>query len=362
MQNVDQHKMGPFAHAGLFVGGPNAGLGNDIAVLPASNVFFEGLTVEDDNVESSNDVLLRLLNEVQAVDSSDSTTPEAVTDESTTNQRFSVTEGGTGVMGGAKLFMEPTTIPAAATAAAAAAAAAAGACGFIVEGTASYSSLAGLPPPPPPPPPVYGTPSLAPQSPFTACYSGIPQLTPTMATKPPPPSFAEAIATAHATPLSLPGRPTPSHERSPIVASYVPPVPAAPHETVLLRNSNGVFLLQPASKPTPPYTPPAGTTSPPISPLPRYSLPPAAAAAAAAAATTTTTGLPSSTGGFLGAPLAPSGARASSLTEPPQYGGFNGSGSTPFISSTAAYAQGVSSLRGTPSFAAAPPPYVGGGL
>jgi hypothetical protein len=63
-----------------------------------------------------------------------------------------------------------------------------------------------------------------------------------------------------------------------------PPPPGGPLETMVVRNHRGVFLLNPAGKPsmshpnTPPYAPPqyasAAGASPPVSPLPSYALPP----------------------------------------------------------------------------------------
>lgn len=87
------------------------------------------------------------------------------------------------------------------------------------------------------------------------------------ATKPPPPSFEEAIATTP--PLAAV-----SVELSPLAAHYIPPVSVAQHDVILLRNEHGVFLLRPIPRPTPPYTP--ATLSSPVSPLPHYVLPPAA--------------------------------------------------------------------------------------
>jgi hypothetical protein len=329
-----------------------------VAALATHPNFFQGLTTQgdeddEDGDENPNDVLLRLLNEVRAVDSDvDENEGEVIdrnSDENAAGVRFSVT-GSSGLKG----FAVPYSgvIHSSSTAAAAAANG-----GFTVEGNASYSSAASLPPPPPPPPPAYGTPSTAPRSPYVNCYSGIPHLTATPGTtKPPPPSFAEAMATSHGTPASLAGRPSPSQERSPVMANYVPAMPTAPQETVLLRNCNGVFLLQPVSKPTPPYTPPAGCNSPPVSPLPRYSLPPAAMAGGCSSTTSNN---------FLGSSMAQASAprqataAAAAVTEPPLYPPYGAAGGSPFLSTAAPFVSAVNSLRGTPSFPAAPPPYGG---
>ncbi|KEG08448.1 hypothetical protein DQ04_07161000 [Trypanosoma grayi] len=127
--------------------------------------------------------------------------------------------------------------------------------GFVVEETSGPPTRGGSAAPP-----VYGSPAPPGGSPFS--YVGIPH-----AAKPPPPSFAEAIA-------STPPMSAVPVELSPLAAHYVPPMPAAQQDPILLRNEHGVFLLQPIAKPTPPYTPPS--VSSPISPLPRYALPPAA--------------------------------------------------------------------------------------
>lgn len=218
--------------------------------------------------------------------------------------------------------------------------------GFVVEATAAYYPSTtplqgGPPPPPPPPPPVYSTTtSIGGQTPYS--YAAVPH----SASKPPPPSFEEAIASN--TPLSLPCRPSPA-ELSPMAAHYVPPPPAALQDTILLRNINGVFLLRPTSKPTPPYTPPTTggptTVSPPVSPVPRYSLPPAASA------------LPTSS--FLGASVAQASNTRPAGAEPPQYSAVAAGGAvggSPLISGSL-YTQSITSIRGTPSYGAAPPPY-----
>ncbi|KAG5488354.1 uncharacterized protein JKF63_07949 [Porcisia hertigi] len=321
--------------------------------LGAHPTLFQALAVveedEDENKDGDNshDVLLRLLNEVRAVESDvDYNETEAI------DQCFD--ENATGVF--ALSHEEPEKpyallypgLPSGGEAMVTA--------GFTVEGNGSYSSATSPPPPPPPPPPpAYSTPGMAARSPYLNCYSGIPNLSPTPGSKPPPPSFAEAMATAHGTPASLVGRTGQSHECSPILAGYVPPVPAAPQESVVLRNNNGVFLLLPVSKPTPPYTPPAGSTSPPVSPLPRYSLPPAAASTLNITAAAN----------FLGSSMTQPGTRASSTAEPPQYTSFGPAGGSPYLGTPVPYTRGVSSLRGTPSLVAAPPPpppppYVGG--
>ncbi|KAG5506235.1 hypothetical protein JIQ42_07849 [Leishmania sp. Namibia] len=315
------------------------------AALGAHSTLFHALTAvveEEEDGENSNDVLLRLLNEVRAVESDGDDDEVEVIDRGSD-------ENAAGVLAlchegePRKAYMPPYT-----GAHHGGAAMIAG--GFTVEGNASYLPAASLPPPPPPPPPpAYSTPGMAPRSPYGSCYSGIPHLSVTPGPKPPPPSFAEAMATAHGTPASLVRLTVPSQECSPVLASYVPPMPAAPQETVLLRNSNGVFLLQPISKPTPPYTPPAGSTSPPVSPLPRYSLPPAAAST-----------LNTSAANFLGNSVAQAGTRASSITEPPHYTPFGAAGSSPYLGTAVPYAHGVGSVRGTPSMPVAPPPYVGG--
>ncbi|KAF5223801.1 hypothetical protein TcYC6_0062930 [Trypanosoma cruzi] len=129
-------------------------------------------------------------------------------------------------------------------------------------------------------PPIYGSPAPAGGSPFNyaSCVSQ---------TTKPPPSFAEAVATTP--PLSeVPV------ELSPLAAHYVPPMPAVQQDPILLRNTHGVFMLRPITKPTPPYTPPSLTSS--ISQPPRYALPPAA--------------LPQSQPHFLGSSLAQVGGLA----------------------------------------------------
>ncbi|CBZ24326.1 conserved hypothetical protein [Leishmania mexicana MHOM/GT/2001/U1103] len=324
---------------------PVHGYDASTAALGAHSTLFHALAAveEDDDGENSNDVLLRLLNEVRAVESDDDDDEVEVIDKGSD-------ENAADLLAlrhreePAKPYMPPyTAVPRGGAAMVAG--------GFTVEGNASYSSAASLPPPPPPPPPpAYSTPSMAPRSPYANCYSGIPHLSTTPGSKPPPPSFAEAMATAHGTPASLLGRSVPSQECSPMLANYVPPMPAAPQETVLLRNSNGVFLLQPISKPTPPYTPPAGSTSPPVSPLPRYSLPPAAASTLNTAAAN----------GFLGSSMVQASTRASSIAEPLHYTPFGPAGVSPYLSTTAPYSHDVGSVRGTPSLGAAPPPYACG--
>lgn len=128
---------------------------------------------------------------------------------------------------------------------------------FIVEETDGPSSVRRNFAAPPP----YALPPPSIKTPFNYA-TGVPH-----AKKPPPPSFAEAIATT--TPLSAVGV-----ELSPLAAHYIPPMPAAQQDQILLRNEHGVFLLQPIVKPTPPYTPPS--LSSPISPSSRYVLSPAA--------------------------------------------------------------------------------------
>ncbi|KAK7196309.1 hypothetical protein NESM_000567000 [Novymonas esmeraldas] len=331
---------------GVFSVSVDAMHGRDTALF---NVL--GAVAEDEEPENSNDVLLRLLNEVRAVDSDAGDLDEAelldggADETAAAGAIFSVTDGE------AMRSYAPPYMPGLHSGGAAMIGAVAG--GFTVEGNASYSSATSLPlppPPPPPPPPAYGTPSVAPRSPYTNCYTAIPHLSSTPGSKPPPPSFAEAMANAHGTPASLIGRPAPSQECSPVLANYVPSMPAAPQETVLLRNSNGVFLLHPISKPTPPYTPPAGGMSPPVSPLPRYSLPPAAAATLTSSATNT----------FLGSSVAQVCVRGASIADPPHYGSFGHGGSSPYLGTAPPYSRGIGSLRGTPSFGAAPPPYTAG--
>lgn len=119
--------------------------------------------------------------------------------------------------------------------------------------------------------PVHYTesPSFVPQRspPYTAFVgSGV--------AKPPPPTYEVASSTN-----SLHAR---SSEVSPISGPLpyfaAQPATTAHHDTFLVRNKNGVFLLQPAMKPAPPYTPPAGLSGvAPPSPLPQYKLPPPAA-------------------------------------------------------------------------------------
>ncbi|KAG5484941.1 hypothetical protein LSCM1_07016 [Leishmania martiniquensis] len=316
----------------------SAALGPHATLFHALAAVGEG-EEEGEDGENSNDVLLRLLNEVRAVESDGDDDAVEVIDKGSD-------ENAAGVLAlrhaeePAKVYMPPY-----AGAHRGGAAMIVG--GFTVEGNASYLPAASLPPPPPPP--AYSTPGMAPRSPYASCYSGIPHLSVTPGPKPPPPSFAEAMATAHGTPASLVGLAVPSQDCPPVLANYVPPMPAAPQETVLLRNSNGVFLLQPISKPTPPYTPPAGSTSPPVSPLPRYSLPPAAAST-----------LNTSAANFLGKSVAQAGTRASSVTEHPHYVPFGPAGGSPFLGTAVPYAHGIGSVRGTPSMPIAPPPYVGG--
>ncbi|ORC86821.1 uncharacterized protein TM35_000251170 [Trypanosoma theileri] len=170
--------------------------------------------------------------------------------------------------------------------------------GFVVE--ESYGPLQSVSHAPP----LYAasTPSQ-PQvhggSPFS--YAGIPHVA-----KPPPPSFAEAIAATPpiaAVPVEL----------SPLAAHYVPPMPAAQQDPILLRNEHGVFLLQPIAKPTPPYTPPS--LSSPISPLPRYALPPAAP--------------PQQPQHFLGSSLAQAGGLADTHLNKKSSGGLYGAQHSP---------------------------------
>ncbi|ESL08219.1 hypothetical protein TRSC58_04082 [Trypanosoma rangeli SC58] len=107
-------------------------------------------------------------------------------------------------------------------------------------------------------PPVYSPPVPTGGSPFLYAASA------SHAVKPPPPSFAEAVATSpsiSAVPMEL----------SPLAAHYVPPMTAVQQEPILLRNAHGVFMLRPIPKPTPPYTPPSLASS--VSPPPRYALP-----------------------------------------------------------------------------------------
>lgn len=226
--------------------------------------------------------------------------------------------------------------------------AAGGGGGFVVEGsTTSLPHLGGtplhhgIPPPPPPPPPMYGTPAVGPATPY-GCYGAAP------ASLKAPPSFAEAIAST--TPLSLPGRSPADH--TPMTAHYIPPGPAALPDPIILRNANGIFLLNPmpgGAKPTPAYTPQTATNTPPVSPLPRYSLPPAQGAVSATAFLGSSAmqqqqqqhQMHSRTrsGDAMGGPPPP--------PPPPQYG------TSPFLG----YAPGLASARVTPSFGAAPPPY-----
>ncbi|KAI5685951.1 hypothetical protein MNV84_01238 [Leishmania braziliensis] len=315
--------------------------------LGAHSTLFNALAAveedEDEDGENSNDVLLRLLNEVRAVESdSDEGKVEVIDKVSDENVADPLALHHGEEL--AKPYIPPyTAVPRGGAAMIAG--------GFTVKGNASYSSATSLlPPPPPPPPPAYSTPSMGPRSSYANCYSGISHLSTTPGSKPPPPSFAEAMATTHGTPASMVSLSVPSQECSPLLASYVPPMPAAPQETVLLRNSNGVFLLHPISKPTPPYTPPAGSTSPPVSPLPRYSLPPAAAS-------TLNT---SAANNFLGSSIVQGCARASSTTEPPHYAPYGPAGGSPYLGTALSYSHGVGSIRGTPSFGAAPPPYATG--
>ncbi|RNF08195.1 hypothetical protein TraAM80_03051 [Trypanosoma rangeli] len=107
-------------------------------------------------------------------------------------------------------------------------------------------------------PPVYSPPAPTGGSPFLYAAGA------SHVAKPPPPSFAEAVATSppiSAVPMEL----------SPLAAHYVPPMTAVQQEPILLRNTHGVFMLRPIPKPTPPYTPPSLASS--ISPPPRYALP-----------------------------------------------------------------------------------------
>lgn len=122
-----------------------------------------------------------------------------------------------------------------------------------------------------------------------------------------PPSFADTMAAAQRStpataavthPLSPPpfgmmGNSMHQASSSQTSTSYVPPPPpppGGPMETMVVRNHRGVFLLQPVGKAaapthstshptTPSYAPPqyggAPTgSSPPVSPLPSYALPP----------------------------------------------------------------------------------------
>ncbi|KPI88120.1 hypothetical protein ABL78_2807 [Leptomonas seymouri] len=359
MQHSVETDPAPYMSEDVFSTNVDAAHGPDsgVAALATHTNFFHGFTAEeeDEDDENPNDMLLRLLKEVRAVDSDvddDNDMHKVIdrnSDENAAGVLFSVTDSS----GGAKNFNVPYSgaIHSSTTAAGGTVSG-----GFTVEGNTSYSSAASLPPPPPPPP-AYGTPSTAPRSPFINCYSGIPHLTATPGSTKPPPTFAEAMATSHGTPVSLPGRPSSSQERSPAMATYAPPMPAAPQETVLLRNCNGIFLLQPLSKPTPPYTPPAGCNSPPVSPLSRYTLPPAAMMAGPNAATANNS--------FLGASVAQvsSGRPTASaaVTELPHYAPYGAAGGgSPFISTAVPFVSAMSSVRGTPSFAAAPPPYTGG--
>ncbi|TPP51572.1 hypothetical protein CGC20_35955 [Leishmania donovani] len=241
---------GPFTSEGVL--STNADPAHDYeasaTALGAHSTLFHALAAveEDDDGENSNDVLLRLLNEVRAVESDGDDDEVEVIDKGSDENAA----GALALRHGeepAKPYMPPyTAVPRGG--------------GAIIAGG------------------------------FT----------------PPPPSFAEAMATAHGTPASLLGRSVPSQECSPMLANYVPPMPAAPQETVLLRNSNGVFLLQPISKPTPPYTPPAGSTSP------------------------------------------PAGARASSITEPLHYAPFGPAGGSPYLSATVPYSHDVGSQQPPP--------------
>ncbi|KAG8339108.1 hypothetical protein ERJ75_001319200 [Trypanosoma vivax] len=133
----------------------------------------------------------------------------------------------------------------------------AGSGGFVVEEAYGPSPLHSCGQPPP----VYTPPSRPPGSSSPYSYTSVSHKSK------PPPSFAEAIATTpplSAVPVEL----------SPLAAHYVPPMPAVQQDPILVRNEHGVFLLQPITKPTPPYTPPSAAS--PMTPLTRYTLPPAA--------------------------------------------------------------------------------------
>lgn len=122
--------------------------------------------------------------------------------------------------------------------------------------------------------PVY--PEANPNPVFVAVRSPPYSFTTPHTSKPPPPSY-DAVASS-----------TPSmHARSGDVSPVTPVIPyytsqvaaTANHDTLLVRNGYGVFLLRPAVKPAPPYTPPinmAAATATPPSPLPQYHLPPSA--------------------------------------------------------------------------------------
>lgn len=226
-------------------------------------------------------------------------------------------------------------LPAAASGGAASAYTPVAAGGFVVEGSSSLPHSTNIPPTLPQVYAARGTPLLAAQSPY-AVYGAPAHV------KPPPPSFAEAIAST--TPLSM--QPLPS----PIAVSPMPPfvpVAAAPlQDAILLRNATGVFILNPMQvKSTPPYTPATGTSSPPISPLPRYSLPPAVGMG--------NTFLGSSVAQAQGHPRTPNSFAA----EPPQYTAATSVGGSPFLSG-GMYTQSITSMRsGTPPYSAAPPPY-----
>ncbi|KAH9584090.1 hypothetical protein LSM04_007743 [Trypanosoma melophagium] len=203
-------------------------------------------------------------------------------------------------------------------------------------------------------PPIYGssTPSQTQThggSPFS--YAGIPHVA-----KPPPPSFAEAIAATPpiaAVPVEL----------SPLAAHYVPPMPAAQQDPILLRNEHGVFLLQPVAKPTPPYTPPS--LSSPISPLPRYALPPAApppqqqqhflgSSLAQAGGLADTHLNKKSTGGIYGAQHSPNTLLGGSHVLSSGAGGGGGSGSG---AGAGAYTYISTSVKTKPLGFTPPPPY-----
>ncbi|AAZ13147.1 hypothetical protein, conserved [Trypanosoma brucei gambiense DAL972] len=125
--------------------------------------------------------------------------------------------------------------------------------GFTVEESHGLSSRGYVPPP------VYGSspqPANSPYSYTTTPHNGHP-----------PPSFAVAIATTP--PLS--GMPV---DMSPLGSRFAPQMPAAQHDPILVRNQYGVFMLQPVTKPTPPYTPPVAVTTP-MTPMTGCALPPA---------------------------------------------------------------------------------------
>ncbi|CCW65249.1 unnamed protein product [Phytomonas sp. EM1] len=307
---------------------------NTTVISPRSGSLFS----DNDDLERNNKILQRLLNEATQVATSDD---DAISNESEKGPLATFSIYAPNVLDDpSNPYGELPTGPS---------------CnasqsnnGFIVEGSSTVPEkktpvLHGVLPPPPP---VYGGTPIIGASVFP--YSGIPHVSPAITSVKAPPSFAEAIAKT--TPLSMPRMSM--LENSPMVGNYMHSTSATPQpaDSIILRNLNGVFLLKPvANKKIMQYTPPTASNSPPISPLPRYTLPAAAG--------------PSPSTMFLGGNSTqthPQHTCASSYGDPPHYSmvaGCNGGAvNTPFFSG-GVYTQSIASSRGTPSYTAAPPPY-----